>query len=260
MRRHRACRPIPPIPEDPTERSPATALHRRSPVPCLFAGREGTAFSGAAARRRERLVPFRVRRGDDPRVGPRPARVPGARRRGRDCASHSRCPPCPRCVNCSGGFPWRCSPPALLGAAPATGAERLAIYRRTVRTNCHNALGATIPVVQRLVGTPFFHAAVAAFVRAQPSRAGDRNAYGDTFGDFLAGYPPAAGLPHLADVGRLEWAIDEANRAPDSVAAPDIVLAAPAVVPAEHLPTTRLWARRPAASWHRSSRSCASGR
>ena len=132
------------------------------------------------------------------------------------------------------------APPAPFSADSATGAERLAIYRRTVRTNYRNALGATFPVVQRLVGTPFFHAAVDAFVRAQPSRSGDLNAYGDTFGDFLAGYPPAAELPYLADIGRMEWAIDEANRAPDSAIAPDIVLAALAVVPAEHLPAARL--------------------
>jgi len=94
--------------------------------------------------------------------------------------------------------------------------------------------------VQRLVGTPFFYASVDAFVRAHPSRSGDLNEYGDTFGEFLAEYPPASELPYLADVARLEWAIDEANRATDSTIAPDIVLGALAVLPAEHLPASRL--------------------
>ncbi len=100
--------------------------------------------------------------------------------------------------------------------AGATGTERLGIYRRTIASNYRNALGATYPVVRRLVGTPFFHAAVDAFVAAHPSRSGDLNEYGDAFGDFLAGYAPASRLPYLPDVARLEWAIDEANRAADS--------------------------------------------
>src|ERR1700693_4340650 len=106
--------------------------------------------------------------------------------------------------------------PTFVLEGPASGAERIAIYRRTMFTNYRNALGATYPVVQKLVGTFFFEAAVAEFVRACPSRSGDLNAYGDTFGVFLAGFPPAADLPYLGDVARLEWAIDEANRAEDS--------------------------------------------
>ena len=43
-------------------------------------------------------------------------------------------------------------------------AERIAIYRRAVFANYRNALGATYPVVKRLVGAPFFDAAVDAFV------------------------------------------------------------------------------------------------
>jgi hypothetical protein len=132
------------------------------------------------------------------------------------------------------------TPPAFAIAGGAAGAERVAIYRRTIDANYRNALGATYPVVQRLVGPGFFHAAVDAFARMRPSRSGDLNEYGDAFGDFLAEYAPAAGLPYLADVARVEWAIDEANRAPDSTAAPDVALAALAAVPAEQLPALRL--------------------
>ena len=132
------------------------------------------------------------------------------------------------------------TPPAFALAGPVSGVECIAIYRRTIRENYRHALGATYPVVQRLVGPPFFAAAVDAFARARPSRSGDLNEYGDAFGDFLAEYPPAIGLPYLADVARLEWAIDEANRAPDSSLAPDIALAALAILPAERLAASRL--------------------
>ena len=130
------------------------------------------------------------------------------------------------------------------GDAPAftTGgpAGRIAIYRRNVFANYRNALGATYPVVRRLVGKPFFDAAVDGFVCAHPSRGGDLNVYGAEFGSFLGGYPPARGLPYLTDVARLEWAIDEAQRAADSTRAPDIVLAALAIAPPGELPALRM--------------------
>jgi hypothetical protein len=139
---------------------------------------------------------------------------------------------------------------ALLGAEgtqppfaitpPARGAERIAIYRTAVFANYRNALGATYPVVKRLVGAPFFHAAVDAFVRAHPSTCGDLNVYGDAFASFLEGYAPAANLPYLPDVARLEWAIDEASRAPDHDCAPDAVLTALAAAPPDRLPALRL--------------------
>jgi hypothetical protein len=119
-------------------------------------------------------------------------------------------------------------------------AARVAIYRDNVFGNYRNALAATYPVVRRLTGASFFDAAVDTYVRAQPSRSGDLNVYGDRFGDFLAGYAPAGSLPYLPDVARLEWAIDEAGRAADPAHSPDEVLAAMAAVPPERLPLIRL--------------------
>ena len=126
--------------------------------------------------------------------------------------------------------------PAFARGDAATAAERMAIYRRTIRSNYRKALAATYPVLKRLVGMPSFNAAVDAYVEAEPSQAGDLNVYGDTFGDFLAQYAPAAEWPYLPDVARLEWAIDEANRARDSTPAPDAVLRAISVLPADQLP------------------------
>jgi len=125
-------------------------------------------------------------------------------------------------------------------AEPADAADRVGIYRNAVFANYRNALRASLPVVLRLVGEPFFHAAVDAFVRAHPSVSGDLNVYGDLFGDFLAGYPHAADLPYLADVARLEWAVDEAQRAADVLPAPDQVLAALAATAPERLPALRV--------------------
>jgi hypothetical protein len=130
--------------------------------------------------------------------------------------------------------------PAFATTGRATPAERIDIYRRAVRANYRNALSATYPVVQRLVGNPFFRAAADAFALACPSRGGDLNVYGGEFGDFLASYAPAAGLPYLPDVARLEWALDEANRAPDMACVPEFVLAALASIAPHRLPTMRV--------------------
>ncbi len=118
--------------------------------------------------------------------------------------------------------------------------ERLAVYRRSVFANYRNALGATYPVVARLVGAPFFGAAVDAFVRAHPSTSGDLNIYGDAFARFLERYAPAASLPYLPDVARLEWAQDEVNRAAETEATPDDVLAGLVALAPESLPGVRL--------------------
>lgn len=129
--------------------------------------------------------------------------------------------------------------PALRLAGQTT-ADRLDIYRRTIATNYRNALGATYPVVRHLVGAPFFHASVDAYVAMHPSRSGDLNEYGSTFGDFLGGYELVAGLSYLPDVARLEWMIDEANRAADSNADPESVLRALAACPGDELPSLRM--------------------
>ena len=130
--------------------------------------------------------------------------------------------------------------PAFATTPPASAGERVAIYRRAMFANYRSALAATYPVVKKLVGAPFFDGAVDAFVRAHPSRSGDLNVYGSEFGAFLAGYPPAADLPYLPDVARLEWAVDEVARAADDAAVPDDVLAAFAAIPPAGLPDIRI--------------------
>jgi hypothetical protein len=131
-------------------------------------------------------------------------------------------------------------PPDLIAGSPPFARERIAIYRRTIFSNYRKALSASYPVVRRLTGTAFFHAAIDAFVQARPSRGGDLNIYGDAFGDFLATYAPAADLAYLPDVARLEWALDESQRARDATCVPESVLAALASLPPERLPSLRL--------------------
>lgn len=93
--------------------------------------------------------------------------------------------------------------------------RRLAIYGRAVTANLVGALRGAHPVVLRLVGDAYFHEAASRYARADPPRSGDLNRFGSGFGAFLEGYEPAAAMPWLADVARLEWACHEASMAGD---------------------------------------------
>jgi hypothetical protein len=73
-------------------------------------------------------------------------------------------------------------------------------------------------------------------------------AYGDDFADFIARFTPAAGVPYLADVARLEAAWTRAYHAAD---AEPLAIAALVRLGAEALPTARL-APHPAAMLLRS--------
>ncbi|NBB83119.1 MAG: DUF2063 domain-containing protein, partial [Alphaproteobacteria bacterium] len=112
-------------------------------------------------------------------------------------------------------------------------ADRLDVYAGTVRISLTQALEAAFPVVARLVGERFFHAAARRFVEAHPPQRPQLLSYGGGFADFLAAFEPARSLPYLPDVARLEWARVQALFAAD--AAP---LAAEALgeVPAEAMP------------------------
>jgi hypothetical protein len=113
---------------------------------------------------------------------------------------------------------------------------RIAIYRNNVLSNYRNTLREVYPVILGLVGEPFFSRAADTYASRCPSRTGDLNDFGGELGDFLAQWPPAAQLVYLADVAKLEWAMESAFHAAD--AAP-LDLQALAAVPPEIFSTLR---------------------
>jgi hypothetical protein len=96
--------------------------------------------------------------------------------------------------------------------------RRFAVHRNTVVVSLVAALAATFPVVRELVGGEFFQAMAGEFVRATPPASPVLAEYGEAFPDFVAAFPPAAGLPYLADVARLEWLRLQAFHAADAPA------------------------------------------
>lgn len=103
-----------------------------------------------------------------------------------------------------------------LAGEPSLARRRLGIYRRAIESNLRRALRCAYPVLARLVGDGFFDEAARQFGHASPPDGADLNRYGAGFPGFLAAYGPAAGLPWLADVARLEWAWHESLMAADS--------------------------------------------
>jgi len=61
----------------------------------------------------------------------------------------------------------------------------------------------------------FFDGAAQCFIEAEPPQSANLYRYGAGFAHFLARFPPAASLAYLADVARLEWAVNCALHAPD---------------------------------------------
>ena len=94
-------------------------------------------------------------------------------------------------------------------------AARLGIYRNTSRTVLTAALRLTFPVVDRLVGGPFFDMAAARFISGSPPRCAWLDDYGASFPGFLTSLEEAAELRYLPDVARFEWALSVAAHAPE---------------------------------------------
>lgn len=101
----------------------------------------------------------------------------------------------------------------LIRARGLTRPQRLQIYRNNIFSSLTEALRATHPVVEKLVGEGFFRYAAHEFILGHPSTSGDLEDFGAGFAPFLGAFPGARDLPYLADVARLEWLYHEVYHA-----------------------------------------------
>jgi len=103
---------------------------------------------------------------------------------------------------------------AAVAGDAISAAARLRIYRHHIEQSLTTALAATFSTVQAIVGEDFFRAMARRYVAGdlpcQPVLA----EYGAGFPAFIAGYEPATSLPYLADVARLDWALNFAFHSP----------------------------------------------
>lgn len=106
--------------------------------------------------------------------------------------------------------------PACVARRTTSRDRRFGVYRNNVKASLAATLAAKFPVVHRLVGEEFFEATALVFIEHHPPRSPVLAEYGADFARFLEGFEPAADLPYLPDVARLEWARHQAFHAPDA--------------------------------------------
>lgn len=94
--------------------------------------------------------------------------------------------------------------PAEVMAVGQDVTARWQVYRNNVMASLIAALADTFPVTQALVGEDFFRAMAKAYIQQQLPTSPLLVDYGKDFADFIASFTPAAGLPYLADLARLE--------------------------------------------------------
>ncbi len=102
--------------------------------------------------------------------------------------------------------PQRPVPPGLVGPDGEPSERRFAVYRNNVVSGLIDALQAAFPVVCRIVGPEFFRAMARVYVSREPPDSPILLGYGAGFADFVGTFEPAATLPYLPDVARIEHA------------------------------------------------------
>lgn len=113
--------------------------------------------------------------------------------------------------------PDRPVPAGVIAHSIGAPARRFAVYRNNVVVGLIAALDQRFPAVRSVVGEEFFAAMARAFVREHLPRSPILMTYGDAFPPFIAAFAPAADLPYLADLARLEAARTRAYHAADAV-------------------------------------------
>lgn len=133
--------------------------------------------------------------------------------------------------------PARPIPPGLVGPDGKPSMARFNVYRNNIAASLTRVLRAAFPATARIVGDEFFAAMARIYASAEPPASPMLFDYGAGFPHFIHGFEPAAALPYLRDVARIERAWVEAYHAPE---ARSLHPAAFAQVSPEDLPNLRV--------------------
>lgn len=128
--------------------------------------------------------------------------------------------------------------------------RRFAVHRNNFVVTLVDALAESFPVTQALVGPEFFRAMTRERVLAAPPRSPVLVDYAIDFPDFIADFQPAAVIPYLADVARIEALRIQAYHAADVTPVPEAAFHELFAAP-ERLAAARL-DLHPACHWFRS--------
>lgn len=109
------------------------------------------------------------------------------------------------------------STPGNLSAPDGTRVERrFAVYRNNVLVGLVEVVAGAFPAVKKLVGDEFFSAMARVYVSTRPPASPVLMDYGADFAEFISSFEPAASVPYLADVARIERAWREAYHAAEA--------------------------------------------
>lgn len=114
--------------------------------------------------------------------------------------------------------PGRPVPRGVVAPGRRPDAARFAVYRNNVHVGLIGALAKIFPVTHMLVGADFFTGMAREFVRVEKPCTPLLMDYGAGFPDFVENFAPAAVLPYLPDVARVEVAWLRAYHAADVAA------------------------------------------
>lgn len=110
----------------------------------------------------------------------------------------------------------RAQPAAPSQAAGPTLQDGVQTYRTNAYVAAHAALAASFPTVAAVVGDEPLRLLARAYRQQHPPARGDLAWFGERLPDFIAASADLAELPWLADLARLDWALTQAEAAPDS--------------------------------------------
>jgi hypothetical protein len=116
-------------------------------------------------------------------------------------------------------------PSGLVGPDGEPSPKRFAVYRNNVVIGLTKTLKAAFPAVHRIVGAEFFQAMTRAYIVVKPPQSPILLDYGAGFPEFIREFAPAAVLPYLADVARIERAWTEAYHASEASPIDPVALA-----------------------------------
>jgi hypothetical protein len=124
-------------------------------------------------------------------------------------------------------------------------AKRFAVYRNNVHVSLVGALAARFPVTRQVVGEDFFSGMARLYVGEHKPTSPVLLHYGESFPDFIASFPPAAGISYLPDLARLEAGWTQSYNAAEAAALTpsDLARIAPerlGDLPLKAAPATRL--------------------
>jgi len=111
-------------------------------------------------------------------------------------------------------------PEGLASPAGTDLADRFAVYRNNVHVSLVESLAASFPITRAHVGEEFFRAMARVHVQAAKPSSARLTLHGEDFPGFISSFEPAASLPWLPDLARLERAWSQSWAAADAPALP----------------------------------------